>query len=146
MRLSLLFAILLVAAEAHACSVCVSKPLKFAFQDSSLFFVGTVTERREWDVTFKVEEQFVGAPAEEVTLQTSNSCSMSQFSHGQTYLVEATETGQGLHAYLCSHTQQLIGNSRKFQLVKRRATWWKSRLSRVSLYRLRYFIGRHLGG
>lgn len=147
MRLAaLLFCVVFFGPQALACAVCVSKPLKFAFQDSKVFFVGKVTQRQQWQVTFDVLEQFRGDPVSEVTLKTSNSCSMSNFTVGVSYLVEATETEDGLHAYLCSHTRVLEKATRELQVVRRRAAWWKCPLSRLSLYRLRDFIGRRFGG
>lgn len=144
--IGVLFCIALLGPQAAGCSVCVSKPLKFAFQDSKLFFVGKVKQQQQWRVTFHVLEQFAGDKASEVTLDTSNSCSMSNFSVGMSYLVEATETEHGLHAYLCSHTQAVEKAARELQVVRRRSTWWRCPLSRVSLYRLRHHLGRRFGG
>jgi Uri superfamily endonuclease len=147
MRLvGLLFCVAFLGPQAFGCSVCASKPLKFAFQDSKLFFVGEVKQQQQWNVTFHVLEQFAGDNVSEVTLDTSNSCSMSNFSVGVTYLVEATETQHGLHAYLCSHTQAVEKDTRELRVVRRRAAWWRCPLSRVSLYRLRRLLGRRFGG
>jgi hypothetical protein len=141
-RTALLILLFLLAPAAFGCSVCVSKPLKFAFQDSELFFIGTVTQRQQWSVTFRVQEQFKGNPAAEVTLQTSNSCSMSGFAVGVSYLVEATATEYGLQADCGSHTQEARAGSRDVSVVRRRAAWWHSRLSRISLYRFRDLVFR----
>ena len=149
MKPSLLLAVLLFSSDILACPICVRQPLKIAFQDSKMFFVGTVIAQRRWDVTFRVLEQFTGAAMAEVTLQTSTSCSMSssEFSPGQTYLVEASDSGEGgLHAYLCSQTSSLSATSRELQLVRSRARWWKSRLGRISWYRFRHALGRAFGG
>jgi hypothetical protein len=146
MRSLLLVCCLLLATEAFGCAVCVRQPLKFAFQDSALFFVGKVVQREQWTVTFEVLEQFHGQPADRVTLDTSNSCSISRFADGASYLVEATRIDGGLHAYLCSHTQLLDDDSPDLRMVRRRASWWNCRLGRISLYRFRHFLGRRLAG
>jgi hypothetical protein len=146
-RLAPLIFLLLLAPNVLACSVCVRQPLKFAFQDSKVFFLGTVADRSPGKVTFQVREQFAGAPTNQVTLATYSSCSVSEFLSGVSYLVEATDDGEGgLYAYLCSHTQVVHGENPELQLVRRRANWWKSRLSRISWYRFKYFIGRHFAG
>lgn len=144
-RTGLLVLLFLLAPAAFGCAVCVGKPLKIAFQDSELFFIGTVVTRQPWSVTFRVQEQFKGKPVAEVTLQTSNSCSMSGFAVGVSYLVEATPTEGGLQAYCGSHTQEVRAGSRDVAVVRRRAAWWHSRLSRISLYRFRDLLWRHLG-
>jgi hypothetical protein len=122
MRLpAVLLGSLLLASDALGCSVVVTQPLKFAFQDSKLFFVGKVRAVGPWSVTFEVIEQFAGEPAAEVKLKTSNSCSMSGFVQDATYLVEATESGEGLIAYNGSHTHRLTSaEDRELQLVRRR--------------------------
>jgi hypothetical protein len=144
-RVALSLALTLTATNVFGCSVCVTKPLKFAFQDSQAFFVGRVIDRQQWTVTFQVEEQFKGNVADEITLQMSNSCSFSSFAVGQTYLVEATNDDQGLYAYFCSHTSILGTDDRELRTVRRRAAWWSARFSRISWYRFRELIGRHLG-
>jgi hypothetical protein len=145
----ILIALVLVAAApaASACSVCVTSPLKFAFQDSQYFFVGKVIHQEQWSVTFAVAEQFKGAPVEQVTLQTSNSCSISAFTLGGSYLVEATADGPRLFAYLCSHTGSLDDplTQRKLELVRRRATWWRSAPGRISLRRFLQWVGQRPG-
>ena len=135
-----------LAPTAGACAICVGKPLKFAFQDSEYFFVGKVTRQQNWTVTFEVLEQFKGDVINEVTLQTSSSCSMSKFEQGATYLVEATTDRDGLVANLCSHTARLDSPSaqRELEVVKARTSWWSSCLGRVSLYRFRHFLARRL--
>lgn len=147
MRFSFLFVgLILLASPVFGCAICVSKPLKIAFQDSEIFFVGTPTRTQPWSVTFAVHEQFKGERVTEVTLRTSNSCSISRFTVGVSYLVEATPTGDGgLHAYLCSHTRLLDRENRELEVVRRRAGWWKSRWSRISFYRFRDLIWRRLG-
>jgi hypothetical protein len=144
-RTALLILLFLLAPAAFGCAVCVSKPLKIGFQDSELFFIGTVTQRQQWSVTFRVQEQFKGKPVAEVTLRTSNSCSMTRFTVGVSYLVEATPMDDGLHAELCSHTQSVETGNRTVAVVRRRAAWWHSRLSRISLHRFRDLVWRHLG-
>lgn len=148
MRLAaLVFCAVFFGPQALACALCVSKPLKFAFQESKVFFVGKVTQQQQWQVTFDVLEQFRGDPVSEVTLKTSNSCSMSNFTVGVSYLVEATEIEEdGLHAYRCGHTRLLERATRELQVVRRRAAWWRCPLSRLSLYRLRGFIARRFDG
>ncbi|HVG24861.1 MAG TPA: hypothetical protein VND45_11950 [Thermoanaerobaculia bacterium] len=140
----LLIVMLLIANATFACSVCVGKPLKIAFQDAEMFFVGTVASQAQASVTFVIRAQFKGTPASEVTLSNSSSCSMSRFIVGETYLVEATpeETTPHLRAYLCSHTMAAADNDRTVNLVRRRARWWQTPLSRVSWYRFSHFAGR----
>ena len=124
-RAALPVALLLFTWEAAACAICVSKPLKFSFQDSELFFVGRVTSRQMSGVTFAVQEQFLGDPMTEVTLSTASSCSISEFEPGATYLVEATDNHHGqLEAYCGSHTQRVTADTnRDLQVVRRRARW-----------------------
>ena len=145
-RATLIAVLLLASPAAFACAICVSKPLKYAFQDAEVFFVGIVTNRAPGSVTFEVVEQFQGAPATEVTLSTSSSCSLSDFSLGETYLVEAIrdEPGASLRADLCSHTYPLSRAAPTLEVVRSRSRWWHTRLSRLSWYRFREFLSRRL--
>jgi hypothetical protein len=136
-----------LAAPAFGCPVCVTQPLKFAFQESTLFFLGEVTTKTEWTATFQVIEQFKGDPVSTVTLQTSSSCSSVPFENGAMYLVEATPAiNGGLYAYCGGYTGSVEHRQGELGLVRSRAKWWRSSVSHISWYRFLHFVGRVLGG
>jgi hypothetical protein len=132
-----------LAVPATACVITVQEPLKYAFKSAPVVFEGTLRHvERDGTLHFVVHKQWKGRPATEVAVPNPpTSCAHPDLIVGNRYVVVPNGDG-GIHSG--SHVEIASPDAKTAKLLDRRARWWSSPLSSLTLHALGRAVGSWL--
>ena len=130
----ILFVLAVVSVRPARACICGQLGPKTEFKRVDAVFLGKVVAYDGRWATFEVLENFKGANVREIRVRTSEygeSCGYGwALQPNSDHLVFATITKTGdLHTSTCTRTWRREGSECDLRLLRRRAAWWRSKLS-----------------